>query len=82
MQSANSPDRTPEAQAASQLPAGTPAWITPELVALTIRVWQPFYDSPLTVADAVTMLGNVSRLFGVLSREPCHETVRRPGAGQ
>lgn len=63
-------DPAPEVGAASQLPAGTPAWITPELVALTIRVWQPFYEEPLTTADALTILGNVSRLFDVLAREP------------
>jgi hypothetical protein len=75
-------DLAPEVGAASQLPAGTPAWITPELVALTLRVWQPFYESPLTPADAVAMIENVGRLFGVLSQVPCRETVRRPRASQ
>jgi hypothetical protein len=53
---------------ADALPPGTPAWITPELVQRTIRVWQPFYPSSLTPDDAVTILGSVGRLFQVLSR--------------
>src|SRR5207247_2254558 len=50
------------------LPPGTPAWITPELVQLTLSVWQPYYDTPLTVADAVTILMDVGRLLGELTR--------------
>lgn len=65
------------------LPPGTPAWITPQLVQQTLRVWQPYYSSPLTVDDAVTMILDVSRLFDVLAqRERSRETVRRLGSGQ
>jgi hypothetical protein len=62
-----------------ELPPGTPDWITPELVALTIRVWQPYYADEITPEVAITMVLNVGRLFSVL-RE-CHETVCRARAG-
>jgi hypothetical protein len=51
----------------SIVPAGTPDWITPELVEATIRVWQPYYEALLTPEDAVTMILNVGRLYLVLS---------------
>lgn len=64
------PDRDhPARKRAEALPPGTPAWITPELAEQTIRVWQPFYDSPLTLDDAVIILNSVGRLFRVLSRD-------------
>jgi hypothetical protein len=43
-----------------------PAWITPELIAKTIGVWQPYYATRLTEDDAVAMLQGVGRLFKVL----------------
>ena len=49
------------------LPAGTPDWITAELVELTIRVWQPYYQATLTPEEAVTMIMGVGRLFEALS---------------
>ena len=51
-----------------RIPPGTPAWITPELVADTLRVWQPYYKEKLTTADAVEIMMNVSRLYDVLCR--------------
>jgi hypothetical protein len=51
----------------SIVPAGTPDWITPELVEATIRVWQPYYEALLTPEDAVTMILNVGRLYLVFS---------------
>jgi hypothetical protein len=48
-------------------PAGTPDWITAELVEQTIRVWQPFYREVVTPEEAVTMILNVGRLYDVLS---------------
>lgn len=54
---------------ASGLPAGTPSWITPELVALTLKVWQKHYREPLSVQDAVTIVQNAGQLFGILPRE-------------
>lgn len=46
----------------------TPAWITPELIAETIRVWQPYYRDPLAPEDAVVMMQSVGRLLKVLRR--------------
>jgi hypothetical protein len=59
--------KAPEAWVA--VPSGTPAWITAELLAMTIRMWQPYYAERLSPQDAVTIVQNVGRLFGVLSRE-------------
>jgi hypothetical protein len=44
---------------------GLPAWITPDLIHDTIRVWQPFYKVTLTWEDAVAMLKNVAALSRV-----------------
>ncbi|MFM8573147.1 MAG: hypothetical protein ACKOAU_16245 [Pirellula sp.] len=49
------------------LPAGTPDWITPELVKKTIEVWQPYYPELLTLEEAVTMIQSVGRLYQALS---------------
>jgi hypothetical protein len=49
------------------VPAGTPDWITPELIEQTIRVWQPYYQATLTPEEAVTMILGVGRLFQALS---------------
>ena len=53
---------------AAALPPGTPSWVTPELVQLTLKTWQPHYDYSLTPEDAVTMILSVGLLLGVLSR--------------
>jgi hypothetical protein len=52
---------------AEALPPGTPDWITMELVRETVRVWQPFYSEPISLDEAVTILGRVGRLFSLLS---------------
>lgn len=54
------------------LPAGTPDWITADLVRHTLAVWQPRYSIRLTIADAIELICNVGRLIGVLAgnREP------------
>ncbi len=49
------------------LPAGTPIWITTELVEHTIRTWQPYYATILTPEEAVTMIQTVGRLSQALS---------------
>jgi hypothetical protein len=63
-------------------PPGTPSWITAELIEQTIRVWQPYYEIPLTVDSAVTMILAVGRLFSALSRERDDETVRGVSSGE
>ncbi len=50
-------------------PPGTPAWISRDLLALTLKVWQPYYKEPLSAQDAVTIVLNVGKLIGVLCRE-------------
>ncbi len=50
----------------SVVPPGAPSWVTPELIADTLRVWQPYYPTPLTTDDAFEMIMNVGRLFDVL----------------
>ena len=62
-----------------ELPPDTPAWITPELVAHTIRVWQPYYSDALTPKDAITMVQSVGRLFSVLRES--NETICCARAG-
>ncbi len=57
------------AEARADIPPGTPVWITAKLIALTQKVWQPYYAKPLSSEDAVTIVRNVGKLFGVLSRE-------------
>jgi len=49
------------------VPAGAPRWVTPELLADTLRVWQPYYGN-LTPQDALSIILNVSNLFDVLRR--------------
>ena len=44
-------------------PAGSPNWITEELIAQTRETWQPFSERPLTPEDALAMLINVGELF-------------------
>lgn len=51
------------------VPAGTPAWISPKLLAETITTWQPYYEKPLTPEEAVAIIKSVGRLVDVLTRE-------------
>jgi hypothetical protein len=46
---------------------GRPSWITAELIDHTISVWQPYYEYPLSLEDAVSMIQDVGRLVNVLS---------------
>ena len=48
------------------VPPGLPAWVTRELVALTLKVWQPRSRTRLSTADAVNMLLNVGRLIAAM----------------
>lgn len=51
----------------SDTPPGCPEWITPELIAETVEVWQPYYAEELTTADAIGILRQVGLLFDTLS---------------
>jgi hypothetical protein len=61
------PDCQTREDAKSIVPAGTPDWITPELVEATIRTWQPYYREVITPEEAVTMIRSVGRLYDALS---------------
>jgi hypothetical protein len=51
------------------VPSDTPAWITPELIQATQKVWEPRYGRPLSREEAITIVQNAGRLFEFLSRE-------------
>lgn len=59
--------KSASADSANLVPPGAPAWITPELLAQTIRVWQPYYADPLTSEAALAIIQSVGRLVEVLS---------------
>ena len=48
-----------------RVPPGTPPWITADMIADTIAVWQPYYKYNLTEDDAVQIIINVSNLVDV-----------------
>ena len=43
-----------------------PAWITEELIAETVDVWQPYYQQVLTREEAIEILRGFGRLADVL----------------
>lgn len=47
-------------------PSGSPDWVTDELIAETIDVWQPYYSNSLTPDDALEILMGVTKLFEFL----------------
>jgi hypothetical protein len=63
-------------------PDGIPSWITHELIALTLKVWQKRTTKALSREDAVIMLMSVGRLLGILAGSEHHEKLRRPGPSQ
>ena len=64
------------------VPAGAPSWVTEELIALTLKTWQPFYSRQLIETDALEMIMGVDQLFGVVSRDKSNETIRSTGESQ
>ncbi len=64
------------------VPPGTPAWISPELLAETLRTWQPYYQQPLTPEEAIAIIRNVGRLVDVLAGGTDDETLRGTRKGQ
>ena len=59
-----------DGDAAPDLPPGLPGWVTAELLALTLEVWQPYYAYPLTADDAAAMLTGAGRLLSILTDRP------------
>lgn len=49
------------------VPGGAPTWVTAELIAHTLRVWQPYYAERLTPEDALAMIQAAGSLIEVLS---------------
>lgn len=70
----------PEKAARLVVPAGTPDWITPELVETTVRTWQPFYKTLLTTDDAIEIIRNAGLLFNALST--CRSSTGNSGQSQ
>ena len=60
------PNQSTRSTANLKVPVGTPAWITVEMIEDTLRTWQPYYDQPLTVTDALEILIHVGRLNDLL----------------
>lgn len=58
----------------SLVPPGAPRWVTDELIAHTLRVWQPRYKKELTPQDALEILMNVTELFKVLHSYSANES--------
>ena len=56
-----------------------PSWVTRELIANTIEVWQPSYDQQLTELDAIEILLEVSALLDAIG-DADDETIRGTGA--
>ncbi len=52
------------------LPPGTPAWISPELLADTAVTWGRYYGRQLTPDESLEILLAVGRMFDVLEQPP------------
>jgi|GEM_PF-1587610 len=63
-----------------RVPAGAPTWVTPELIQHTLRVWQPFYEHPLTPQDALGMILSTGRIVEALTEVDRNPAVEKPGS--
>jgi len=63
-------------------PVGTPAWITPLLIADTLDAWQPHFPKALTTEDAVEILLQVGQLFDALEAPECRRDGKQKGTAQ
>ncbi len=61
----NSPPR--DEQSEVRVPAGAPRWVTAELIEHTLRVWQRYYDHPLTAKEALEIILNTGRMVEALT---------------
>lgn len=64
------------------VPPGAPSWITADLIAKTLKVWQPYYSQELIPEDALDMILNVGRIVQVLQRGGDDEAVRSAGPSE
>lgn len=63
-----------------RVPAGAPTWVTPELIQHTLRVWQPFYEHPLTAQDALGMILSIGRIVEPLTEPDPKLTSEKTGS--
>lgn len=64
-----------------RVPPGAPAWVTPELIQHTLRVWQQFYEHPLTTQDALTMILSTGRIVEALAEADQNASSPESGLG-
>lgn len=64
-----------------RVPPGAPAWVTPELIQHTLRVWQPYYEHPLTTQDALAMILNTGRIVNALTEAGSNTSSSESGPG-
>lgn len=64
------------------VPSDAPAWVTPEMIEKTLKVWQPYYEQELIPEDALAIIMGVGRIFEFLAEGHSDETIRRPGSRQ
>ena len=64
------------------VPTGAPAWVTPELIEKTVKVWQPYYEEELIPEDALAIILGAGRVFEYLAQGFRHETVCRSGSSK
>jgi hypothetical protein len=50
-----------------KVPAGSPEWITEDLLRDTIETWQPYYSTRLTELEAVEILQRVGTLLDTIT---------------
>ena len=73
-------DQRPDGKTTDVDKDAAPAWVTSELIAKTLRVWQPFYAKPLTPNDALEILLSAGQLVTALETGDGEETISRVGA--
>lgn len=80
------PDDTENVQSALQSSNDRPAWITPDLVAETVRIWSSRSAKPFSEQDAVALIlqfGNLLDATGLMRKqETTHESLRRTSSGE
>lgn len=65
-----------------EVPEGAPPWVTPELIAHTLRVWQPFYQAQLIPEDALEIIMSVGRITELLASADGNEAICSVSKGQ
>jgi len=64
------------------VPPGAPSWVTPDLIAATLRTWQPHYEKSLTCDDALEILLSVAQVFEFLEEKDEQQSIPGAGPGQ